>query len=129
MKKFISILIMIIMVLLAMIASANAEKLTWIVPVGDIKGYTAIYSAEGEQDRIKSFDGTWIEAPNMEDFFTLEYNKIYIFRLQAYNDAGASPLSLPSNTYTRTGYVPPADTAPVDLLVPPNQIQNPLIDL
>jgi hypothetical protein len=126
MKKLIGFLVLFILIITV---NANAEFLRWTIPAGDIDGYTAIYSAEGEPDRIKSFDGTWTEVPNMENFFTLEYNKTYTFRLQAYNISGASPLSLPSNTYTRTGYVPPADTEPVVMPVPPEQIQNPLIDL
>jgi len=125
MKLFLAVLIL---MFCAMANVATSATLKWDTPTGEIVGYTASYT-DGVNDYIWSFDGAMTEVPNMEVFFNLKFNVSYIFTLQAYNDAGASPVSLPTDSFTRTSYTPPVNVAPVDVLVPPGQILNPLIDI
>jgi len=117
-----------VLILMFCVGMANAATLKWDTPTGDIVGYTAKYT-DGVNDYVWSFDGAMTEVPNMEVFFNLKFNVSYVFTLSAYNDAGDSPVSLPTDNFTRTSYTPPANVAPVDVLVPPEPVLNPLIDL
>ncbi len=117
-----------ILAILAMAATLNAATLRWDVGTGDIKGYTARYT-DGTNNYNKSFDGALTEIPDMEVFFNLKFNTNYVFTLEAYNDAGKSAVSLPTDSFTRTSYSPPADVIPIDVLEPPTEPLNPTWDL
>lgn len=129
MKKYITFLLIVVFwsILISGI-SANATTLKWDTPTGDIVGYTAYYT-DGTTDYNMNFPGEWFEVPNMEVFFNLKYGISYIFTLATYNNAGQSPISLPTDSFTRTSYVPPVDIVPVDVQQPPAQITNPLVDM
>lgn len=122
-KLFLAVLILIFWA-----GITNAATLRCDAPAGEIKGYPARYT-DGTTPYVWSFDGSITEISDMEIFFSLKFNVSYIFTLSAYNDSGDSPISLSTNSFTRTSYTPPPNFVPADVLQPPSQITNPLIDI